>query len=347
MKIRDGSEDGITGGIQAVKTLMIVFALALAITGASTPWFRRIAMALGFVDVPHRRKVHRNPTPLMGGIAIFAGAIVATLLVYGGRIPNQIAGPMLAGALLAGIGLLDDRRQVSPAVRLLFQFIAFTILIAFGIHVRLPVATWLNYALTLFWLVGIINAINLLDNMDGLSAGVCAVASSFMLLIGAMNDQYLVASLAAALLGACLGFLRHNFSPATIFMGDAGAYFLGFWLAVLGIQLRFPQNVSFVTWMVPVLILWVPIFDTTLVVVSRLRRGVHPFTGGKDHLSHRLVARGMSQREAVLVLYLVSGIFGMLALFITQATILEGYVVGVVILALSAYALWRLEVEQG
>lgn len=326
---------------------MVVFALALAITGASTPWFRQIAIALGFVDAPAQRKLHRTPTPLLGGVAIFAGAIVATLLVYGGRVPNQIAGPMIAGALVAIIGLLDDRRQVAPWIRLMVQVVAFAILIAFGIHIRLPVPMWFNYALTLLWLLGIINAINLMDNMDGLSAGVSAVASAFILLLGAMNNQYLVAALGAALLGACLGFLRHNFAPATIFMGDAGAYFLGFWLAVLGIQLRFPQNVNFVTWMVPVLILWVPIFDTTLVVFSRLRRGVHPFTGGRDHLSHRLVARGMSQREAVLSLYLLSGIFGMLALFITQATVLEGYIVGVVVLATSGYALWRLESTEG
>lgn len=329
-----------------LRTLMIVFTLALAITGASTPWFRRIAVALGFVDVPHQRKVHKDPTPLLGGIAIFAGAIIATLLTYGGRVPAQIAGPMLAGALVAVIGLLDDRLQVSPWIRLTFQALACAILITFGIHVQLPIPIWMNYLLTLLWLVGIVNAINLMDNMDGLSAGVSAVAAAFMLLAGAMNNQYLVAGLAAALLGSCLGFLRHNFTPASIFMGDAGAYFLGFWLAVLGIQLRFPENVNFVTWMVPVLILWLPIFDTTLVVVSRLRRGVHPFTGGKDHVSHRLVARGMSQREAVLVMYLLSGIFGMLALFITQASIAEGYLVGATVMGLSMYAIWRLETKQ-
>lgn len=325
---------------------MIVFTLALAITGASTPWFRRIAVALGFVDVPHQRKVHQDPTPLLGGIAIFAGAIIATLSAYGGRVPAQIAGPILAGALVAVIGLLDDRLQVSPWIRLTFQALSCAILIAFGIHVRLPIPIWMNYLLTLFWLLGIVNAINLMDNMDGLSAGVSAVAAAFILLAGAMNNQYLVAALAAALLGSCLGFLRHNFTPASIFMGDAGAYFLGFWLAVLGIQLRFPQNVSFVTWMVPVLILWLPIFDTTLVVVSRLRRGVHPFTGGKDHVSHRLVASGMSPREAVLVMYLLSGIVGMLALFITQASVVEGYLVGATIMALSIYAMWRLDTKQ-
>jgi UDP-GlcNAc:undecaprenyl-phosphate GlcNAc-1-phosphate transferase len=163
------------------------------------------------------------------------------------------------------------------------------------------------------------------------------------MLLGAFNEQYLVSALAAALLGACLGFLRYNFRPARIFMGDAGAYFLGFWLAVLGIQLRFPDNVNFVTWMVPVLILGLPIFDTTLVVFSRLRRGVHPFTAGRDHTSHRLVDRGFSQREAVLILYLISGVFGMVALFITQATVVEGYFIGGVVAVVCAYAIWRMD----
>jgi UDP-GlcNAc:undecaprenyl-phosphate GlcNAc-1-phosphate transferase len=179
--------------------------------------------------------------------------------------------------------------------------------------------------------------------MDGLTAGISAVCSAFILLNAAQNDQYLVAGLSAGLLGACLGFLRYNFNPATIFMGDAGALFLGFLLAVLGIQLRFPQNVAIVTWMVPIFILGLPILDTTLVVISRLRRGVSPWTAGKDHISHRLVGLGFSHREAVLVLYLVAGMFGMLGLFVAEANILEAYTIGVTTALLALFAIWRLE----
>jgi UDP-GlcNAc:undecaprenyl-phosphate GlcNAc-1-phosphate transferase len=194
------------------------------------------------------------------------------------------------------------------------------------------------------WLAGISNAINFLDNMDGLSAGVSGVAASFMLLLAAFNEQYLVAALAAGVLGACLGFLRYNFKPAQIFMGDAGALFLGFLLAVMGIQLRFPDNVNIVTWMVPVLILGLPIFDTSLVVVSRMRRRVNPFTtAGKDHVSHRLVGMGFTQREAVLILYLITGVYGMVGLFVTSSGQLEAYVLGLVTLACSLYAIWRFE----
>lgn len=326
-----------------MRIFILIFAIALAVTIVSTPWFRRLAIDTGFVDAPGRRKVHAAPMPLLGGLAIFAGAIVATLLVFGRELSPQVLGALLAGILVASIGLVDDRRQVPPWVRLLVQFAAFLILALFGVRVRLPLPEALNYGLTFLWLVGITNSINLMDNMDGLSAGVAGVAAAFITLIGALNNQYLVSGLAAAILGACLGFLRYNFKPAQIFMGDAGAYFLGFWLAVLGIQLRFPANVNFVTWMVPVMVLGLPIFDTTLVVVSRLRRGVHPFTGGRDHISHRLVKLGMTQREAVLSLYLIGGAFGMVAIFITQATVLEGYFIGAIVVAVCLYAIWRLE----
>jgi UDP-GlcNAc:undecaprenyl-phosphate GlcNAc-1-phosphate transferase len=180
--------------------------------------------------------------------------------------------------------------------------------------------------------------------MDGLAGGISAVSAAFLMVIAAMNGQYLVSSFAAAVFGASLGFLVFNSRPATIFMGDAGSLFLGFTLATLGIKLRFPENSNIVTWMVPVLVMGVPIFDTTLVIISRLRRRVNPFTtAGKDHSSHRLVRRGLTQREAVFALYLVGCAFGLLAIFVTQASIPEGYQVGAAVLAVAAYALWRLE----
>jgi UDP-GlcNAc:undecaprenyl-phosphate GlcNAc-1-phosphate transferase len=192
--------------------------------------------------------------------------------------------------------------------------------------------------------VVITNAMNLLDNMDGLSGGVGAVAAIFFLLLAAMNDQYLVGALSAALVGACFGFLIYNFNPASIFMGDAGSLFLGFVLAAVGIKLRFPEGIEIVTWMVPVLILGLPLFDTTLVIISRLRRHLNPLTTpGKDHVSHRLVAMGYTRREAVLICYLICAGLGVVALFVTQATILEGYIVGGIVALAAVAALWWLE----
>jgi UDP-GlcNAc:undecaprenyl-phosphate GlcNAc-1-phosphate transferase len=210
-----------------------------------------------------------------------------------------------------------------------------------GIHVALPGPDLVDVAVTLAWVVGITNAFNLLDNMDGLAAGVGAVAAACFTLMAAMNGQLLVGSLAAAVLGACLGFLIHNFNPARIFMGDTGSLFIGFLMAVLGIKLRFPANVVWVTWMVPVLVLGVPVFDTTLVVLSRLRRGLNPLTTpGKDHVSHRLERLGWSRREAVLLLYLAGCALAAVAMFISLATLAEAYVIlgAVVAIAVAAVA---------
>jgi UDP-GlcNAc:undecaprenyl-phosphate GlcNAc-1-phosphate transferase len=325
-----------------MRAAIAIFFIALTITGLSTPFIRRMAVSLGFVDEPAQRKMHSTPIPLMGGVAIFAGAIAAVLL-FAGQLPRSVLGVLLSTLVVALAGLWDDRRGLPAWGKLAAQFAGFLILAYFGIRVRLPLPEAINYLLTFVWLAGISNAINFLDNMDGLGAGVSGVAAAFILLLGLQNEQFLVSALAAAVLGACLGFLRYNFKPARIFMGDVGALFLGFLLAVLGLQLRFPGNVTFVTWMVPVFILGLPIFDTTLVVFSRLRRGVKPTTAGKDHLSHRLVDLGYSQREAVLLLYLIAGIFGMIAVFITQATVVEGYTIGAVVALLGLYAIWWLE----
>jgi UDP-GlcNAc:undecaprenyl-phosphate GlcNAc-1-phosphate transferase len=245
---------------------------------------------------------------------------------------------------MALLGLVDDRRNLPCWFKLAAQILLVLLLAYLDIRVKLPVPDLLNYAITMVWVLGIINAVNFLDNMDGLCAGVCAVASAFIVLIAAFNDQVLVSALGAALFGSCIGFLRYNFKPATIFMGDAGSLFLGFVLAVLGLLLRFPDNVNFVTWMVPVFILGLPIFDTTLVVLSRVRRGVNPFsTAGQDHTSHRLVMLGFSEREAVLILYLVSGMFGMIGMFITRADILEGYIIATTMAGLALATIHRLE----
>lgn len=326
-----------------MRAAIAVFFIALAVSAFSIPPIRRLAVTLGFVDAPASRKLHGTPMPLLGGLAIFGGAIFGVLAIYGGQPPRQVLGILLALTVVALVGLWDDRYGMPAWAKLAGQLFGAGILIWFNVRVQLPLPNLVNYAITFLWLVGISNAINFLDNMDGLSAGVSAVAASFMLLLGALNEQFLVSGLAAAVLGACLGFLRYNFKPAQIFMGDAGSLFLGFVLAILGIQLRFPDNINVVTWMIPVFILGLPIFDTTLVVISRLRRGVSPNTAGKDHTSHRLVQMGFSQREAVLILYLIAGTFGMVGVFVSKATVLEAYLMAGVTALVALYAIYRLE----
>jgi UDP-GlcNAc:undecaprenyl-phosphate/decaprenyl-phosphate GlcNAc-1-phosphate transferase len=325
-------------------TYMLIFASALVFAVGATPVMRRLAPHLGLIDQPGARKVHTNPVPLMGGVGLYA-AIIAALLIFGDRFNvAQLVSILVGGTWVSFLGVCDDRWGLSPMLKLGGQIVAALILIVSGVGVTAFGLPAVNTLVTLVWVVGITNALNLLDNMDGLSGGVAATAAAYFLVMAALSGQYLVAALSAALLGACLGFLAYNFNPASIFMGDTGSLFLGFLLAALGIKLRFPANSAMVTWMVPVMTLGVLILDTSLVTISRLRRGLNPLTTpGKDHLSHRLVAAGYSQREAVLMLYIVAEAFGLLALLLTRASVREGYIFGATVLLVCLFAIWRFE----
>ena len=328
-------------------TILLIFAGALVLAIGATPVARWLAPRVGVVDQPDARKVHTRPMPRLGGAAIVLAFILA-LLVFENRYNfQQLASVLIGASLVSFLGIWDDRWGLRPTLKLIGQILGALILVATDVHTELfGNWHWADAALTVFWIVGITNAFNLLDNMDGLSGGVGAVAAAFFTLLAAMSrpPQVLVGALSAALFGGCLGFLVYNFNPATIFMGDAGAMFIGYLLAAVGIKLRFPGNVTFVTWMIPVLVLGVPIFDTTLVFISRLRRGLNPLTTpGKDHTSHRLVKLGFTQREVVLILYLTGCGLGVLAMFITQADVIESYVIGAGVLIASIVGLLRLE----
>ncbi len=322
---------------------ILIFASALAIAIGSIPFLKRIALRWQFTDKPDLRKIHTKPVPLLGGIAIYLGCVIALFLFDRFYIP-QLISILIGATLVSFLGLWDDRQALRPFLKLVGQCLAASIPVLSGIQVHFLHHPELNIIVSLLWIIGITNAMNLLDNMDGLSGGVAIVASIFFFLLAVMNGQYLVASLTAALLGACVGFLYYNLNPANIFMGDTGSLFIGFMLSMVGIKLRFPNNTDLITWMIPVIVLGVPIFDTVLVVISRLRRGLNPFTNpGKDHLSHRLVAMGATRREAVLILYLVCCGLGVIGMFIMHANIYEAYLVGALIFILAVYALWRLE----
>ncbi len=326
-------------------TYLVVFAGVLFLAVVGTPLARKLGLRLDAVDRPDpTRKVHTVPTPRLGGVAIFLSTLIAILFLGEQYNLTQLGSILVGAAIISLMGLWDDRFSLPPLVKLIGQIGAAILLILTDVRISSFGPLWLNVALTLVWVVGITNAFNLLDNMDGLSGGIAAIAAAYFALMCSFTGQYLVGALSVAVMAACIGFLIYNWNPATIFMGDSGSLFLGFVMAALGIKLRFPQNVPFVTWMIPPLVLGVPIFDTTLVTISRLRRGLNPLTTpGKDHTSHRLTYAGFSRREAVLILYIVGFVFGMLALFITQATVAEGYIIGSAVFAAALYALWRME----
>ena len=331
--------------------LVLIFASALILVLGTTPVIRRIANRLGIVDQPDARRLHLTPVPLLGGVAIYAGFIIALLVFGEGWVVSQAIGILVGATIVSFLGIWDDRRGLRPLLKLLGQAIAASIIIISGIQVSFLPHPALTVAITYIWILGITNALNLLHNMDGLSGGVGAVAAGFFLLLAAWNGQYLVASLAAALMGVCIGFLVYNFNPASIFMGDAGSMFLGFILAVVGIKLRFPGRPNVITWMIPVVVLGLPIFDTTLVVFSRLRRGINPLTNpGQDHVSHRLVSLGLSHRQAVILLYGVCCALGLVGLLIMHSDVLQAYLLGTTVLVVglaSLFALERVPLEGG
>jgi UDP-GlcNAc:undecaprenyl-phosphate/decaprenyl-phosphate GlcNAc-1-phosphate transferase len=328
-----------------METYLVVFAGVLVLAVLGTPLARKLGLRVNAIDEPDvTRKVHEIPTPRLGGVAILLSTLIVTLLLRGRYKLDQLTGILVGAFLVSMLGLWDDRFGLGPWIKLLGQIVAVGLLIVTGVHISSLRNLVLNYGATLVWVVGITNALNLLDNMDGASGGIAAIAAGYFALMCSFTGQYLVGALSVAVMAACIGFLVYNWTPATIFMGDSGSLFLGFTLASIGIKLRFPENVAFVTWMIPLLVLGVPIFDTTLVVISRLRRRLNPMTTpGTDHTSHRLTYAGLTRREAVLVLYVAAFIFGLLALFVTEATVLPSYLVGATVAIAGLYTLWRLE----
>jgi UDP-GlcNAc:undecaprenyl-phosphate/decaprenyl-phosphate GlcNAc-1-phosphate transferase len=308
-----------------------------------TPLIGRLARYTGFIDEPKPHKMHVRPIPLLGGLAIYLALGVAFLRVDTSTNLVEMAAVGAGGTLLMLVGMWDDRRGMAPRIKLLAQLLAGLLAAAVGIQVHLFPWPVVNLLITLFWFVGITNAVNLMDNMDGLAAGTSAVSALFFTLLAASAGQGLIASLAAAVTGASLGFLYYNISPAMVFMGDTGSLLLGFLLAVIGIRYS-PETLPIgSTWMVPIVVLGLPIFDTTLVTFSRLwsRRPVS--LGGTDHTSHRLARLGLGINRAVLTMYLAAALLGVAAIFITQSAPVTATAVFIGLLAVGLAGLIFLE----
>jgi UDP-GlcNAc:undecaprenyl-phosphate GlcNAc-1-phosphate transferase len=289
------------------------FALAVGIAALLTPIVARWARARGMVAAPRQDRWHRQPTPLLGGVAIYCAAMLVILGL--GHVDYRLLG-LLAGATLLFItGLLDDWRHLRPHTKLIAQILAACLLVLGGVRVETTNLAAIAIPLTILWVVGITNAFNLIDNMDGLSAGTAAIAAFFLFGFSVSVGDAGMAVLCLAVAGAALGFLAYNFNPARIFMGDSGSMFLGFMLsgiALLGTR-EMASDVFFVL-LVPAAMMGLPIFDTTLVTIVRTLEGRPLSQGGRDHLSHRLVAMGLSERQAVLLLYVLAASFGSLGL---------------------------------
>lgn len=319
---------------------ILAFGGSFAVAWVLTPMLVRFAVRRGHPGAPAADGAVSSPVPYLGGLAIVASfsVLCATAAALSSTVAvlAELAVLLLLALLLATTGLVDDLRGgISPLVRVAVEVVAGALVFVSGSGVAISATpAWVDLVLTVVWVVGITNAINLLDNMDGLSAGVATVASLTFALIAALNAQYLVAALAAGVGGCAAGFLRHNFYPAKIYMGDAGSLFLGFLLAVLGLKLQLSATPQLIAIFVPIFVLGLPIFDTTIVVWQRLRHGRSPFLGGRDHVSHRLVWIGIPVPVAVVLLYGAAISLGWLALILVRldtsaGALLVGFVITV------------------
>jgi UDP-GlcNAc:undecaprenyl-phosphate GlcNAc-1-phosphate transferase len=305
------------------------FVVAGAVSVVLTPLAIRAALRLGVLDRPGEHKSHATPTPYLGGVAIVLAvtfAIVAAAIVRGETVATltQLLGILAIALTMALTGLIDDLRGLPVALRFGLQLGAALALWSLDVRVDLTGDALVDLPLTVLWTVGITNAMNLLDNMDGLSASTATIASLWFGVIALVNGQFLVSALAFAVAGAAAGFLRDNRPPARIYMGDAGSLFLGTMLASLGMLLSLERG-ALVTAAVPVLILTVPVLDTALVTVARIRHGISPFQGGRDHTSHRLVRVGLRVPIAVGLIAMASLAHGWVALLVFRIDRLSAF----------------------
>jgi UDP-GlcNAc:undecaprenyl-phosphate/decaprenyl-phosphate GlcNAc-1-phosphate transferase len=333
---------------------LIAFLIAAVVVLWTTPDVKNIGIKSGRVDQPGDRKVHKHPMVRLGGVSIFAGTITSLMIVWwlGGfdNLPPekewQIWGVTLGGLGFFLIGLADDLLNLSALKRLLMQIVVAAGAWKAGVSIdfiSIPTVgivdlDWLSLPITIIWLVGMVNAINWIDGLDGLAAGVSGIAAVVMLFVSLLMHQPAAALIAAALAGASLGFLRYNFNPAQIFMGDGGSYFMGFTLASVGV-IGLVKIPAFTAVILPYIILAVPIVDMSAVIVARICRGKSPFTADKRHLHHRLLKAGLSHRWTVLFIYSLTLWVGSLALAIAGIPSGIAYACGTT--SLLGYAIWR------
>lgn len=336
---------------------LTTFLISVTVVLWTIPDVKTVGLKLGIVDRPNARKIHKNPVVRVGGVSIFIGAISALLIIWrlGGfsMVSPDREGEI--GAVIFGsiafffIGLADDLFNLTPISRLIAQLVVATICWFMGVRIdflsvpfdSLIQLGWLSLPITVIWLVGMANAINWIDGVDGLAAGVSGIAAVVMLVVTLFMNQPGAALIAAALAGGALGFLRYNFNPAQIFMGDGGAYFMGFTLAGVGV-IGLVKTTAVTAVLLPYLILAVPILDMSAVIFSRISKGKSPFIADKSHLHHWLLKAGISQRLTVLFIYSLTLWVGSLAMGFSNIPSGWGYAIGAtLLLGYVGWQVWR------
>jgi UDP-GlcNAc:undecaprenyl-phosphate/decaprenyl-phosphate GlcNAc-1-phosphate transferase len=314
-----------------IKLSLITLFVAWATTVLIIPWVKKFSHRIGILDQPESRKVHTNPTPRLGGVGIYFGFVVSSLLVL--PIDKLLITIIAGGTLILILGIWDDVKSISPLIKLAFQIAIAGLTYYFGISIHWISAPdggfiflqWLSIPLTIFWIVGLINAINLLDGLDGLAGGIAAIAACILAFVAIQHQQFLVATLMIALLGSCLGFLKFNFSNAQVFMGDSGSMFLGYILACVSVIGVLKSTVTFAL-LIPILIFAVPISDTLFSIIRRFRKKQPLFKADNGHYHHRLLELGLTAKQITILSYVISGLLGIIAIFMSQSSGISSYI---------------------
>jgi UDP-GlcNAc:undecaprenyl-phosphate GlcNAc-1-phosphate transferase len=330
-----------------MKYLMLII-VSFLIAYASTPVAKKLSIRLGAIDMPgERRRVHSNPTPRMGGLAIYFAFIVSVLVFV--PLDKKIIGLILGSSIIVALGIVDDIKQLSAKTKMAGQIVAAIVLVLFGFRIEwlttptggMMYLSWFSIPATIFWIVGITNTFNLIDGLDGLAAGVAAISSITMSIVAVLNGKNLVATILLLVVGSALGFLPYNFHPAKIFMGDTGSLFLGFVLSAISVHGTI-KGATAIAIVIPVLAMGLPIFDTAVAIVRRAKNGAPIMQPDRGHLHHRLLDMGFSQRQVVVILYIISGLLGGVAIAVTEATPLWSFILVLLVLFVAAIGTKRM-----
>ncbi len=316
--------------------MIFAFVISFIFTFATTPLVRRFAYKIGAVDVPKdKRRVHKRPTPRIGGLAIIFGFMVA-VISFNDSWTKELVSILLGAGILGVLGVIDDCKELDAKLKFVVQIVAALIVVLYG-DIRISVIsnpnvfseapfvvlpTWLSITVTVLWIVFMTNAVNFIDGLDGLAAGVSAIMSMSLVFIAVTYHEYGIALLGLALMGSCFGFLPFNFNPAKIFMGDTGSMFLGYMLSVLSVQGMF-KSYAVISFAVPIIMLGLPLFDALFAMLRRVLTGKNPMSADRGHLHHRLYDMGFSQKQTVFILYAISGVLGITSILLAEQRFLR------------------------
>lgn len=327
--------------------LFCAFIVSFVFSFATTPIVKKLAFKIGAIDVPKDgRRMHKEPIPRLGGLAIIFGFLVS-VICFNTTFSKQLIATLAGAAIIVAMGIVDDCKNLDAKLKFAIQIIAALVVIYFG-DIKINVFTnpnifsnnlywvlpeWLSVTLTICWIVFITNAVNFIDGLDGLAAGVSAIMSVSLVFISARLGEYTIALIGIALMGGCFGFLPFNFNPAKIFMGDTGSTFLGFMLATVSIQGVF-KSYAVISFAVPLLILGLPLFDAMFAMLRRISTGKSPMAADRGHLHHRLIDMGFSQKQTVFILYAISGVLGITAVLLAENGTLRALILVICVLIL-------------